>query len=372
MLSLSGVAIRIAQRLEIHKEDENKRHTPFEAEMRRRLWWSLMAFDARSSEVGQSKESIMNPTWSCALPSNVDDYSLQVEMKTPAVQHGRLSEAVFAVVRSELCDFIRHNLPSMDFQNPSMKMIARHRTVSLDDTQRVIEEKYLAYCNQDIPLHYLTMWLTRGQIAKGRLVAYYAANWKNPVAQTDVERDTAVEYAITAVDCDTKIMGSPLTKGFTWHASSMFPMPGFVHLVQDLRRRGISKHAKKAWEALSDNFEVRFTDPHSPLSPFINVIGQNVLQAWSACEASLKCETPLIVLEVRKKLAIVDTPESFDDVDAAMNTTFTMPVPAIAPYMWSGPPSTFDTQILDSDPIEQMLMSDWSTVNWNTMKGDWF
>jgi hypothetical protein len=50
-----GVAIRIAQRMGIHSESALAKCTVFEAELRRRLWWSLVLFDTRISEMADHK-----------------------------------------------------------------------------------------------------------------------------------------------------------------------------------------------------------------------------------------------------------------------------------------------------------------------------
>jgi hypothetical protein len=46
-----AAAIRIAQRMGLHNESTYTRYTAVEAEMRRRLWWSLVIFDHRMCEM---------------------------------------------------------------------------------------------------------------------------------------------------------------------------------------------------------------------------------------------------------------------------------------------------------------------------------
>jgi len=76
-----GVAMRIAQRIGIHDESMNTKQSPFEAEMRRRLWWSLIGFDSRMCEMADHKATILNPTWDCQLPLNVNDSDLRPAAK---------------------------------------------------------------------------------------------------------------------------------------------------------------------------------------------------------------------------------------------------------------------------------------------------
>lgn len=49
--TLSGVAVRIAQRLGIHTDMGSSKFTPFEAEMRRRTWWQIVFLDGHASKM---------------------------------------------------------------------------------------------------------------------------------------------------------------------------------------------------------------------------------------------------------------------------------------------------------------------------------
>lgn len=48
--TLTGLAVRIAQTLGIHRDGSHFGLKPFDIEMRRRLWWQVCILDARSSE----------------------------------------------------------------------------------------------------------------------------------------------------------------------------------------------------------------------------------------------------------------------------------------------------------------------------------
>jgi hypothetical protein len=48
--TLTGLAVRIAQTLGIHRDGSHFNLKPFEVEMRRRLWWQVCILDARASE----------------------------------------------------------------------------------------------------------------------------------------------------------------------------------------------------------------------------------------------------------------------------------------------------------------------------------
>ncbi|KAI4153039.1 MAG: hypothetical protein LQ340_002547 [Diploschistes diacapsis] len=310
-----GVAIRIAQRLGIHSESALAKCTALEAEMRRRLWWSLILFDTRVSEMADSRTATLTPTWDCKIPLNVNDSEFRPEMKESPQVHGESTEALFAVVRSELGDFVRHTMFHLDCTTPALKPIAKDvkygplpEESELVKLEKVIEDKYLKFCDPENPIHFLTIWTARAYLAKYRLMEYYTRYSSSSVQQTEAQREAAVSYALSMLECDTKIMTSPLTKGFLWLVHFYFPFPAYIHIVQNLRRRPVCDQAEQAWKVMSDNYEVRFGFLHKDDNPFFKIFTRILLQAWNGHEATSKqsgasLPTPRIVSSIRHKLA---------------------------------------------------------------------
>lgn len=110
------------------------------------------------------------------------------------------------------------------------------------------------------------------------------------------------------LECDTKIMTSPLTKGFLWLNHLLFPFPAYIQIVQDLKRRPISEQARQAWEVMSDNFEAWFNSQFREDSPFFHFFTKTILQAWDEAASKQLGETltpPRIVSSIRHILAQV-------------------------------------------------------------------
>lgn len=294
MSSMLGIAMRIAHRIGIHSEAVCTKHNPFEAEMSRRLWWSFELFDTRIGELADYKNIAMAPAWDCKIPLNVNDSDFRPEMKEPPLVMNTSSEAFFVVVRSELREFVRHAKFHSDFQTPSFASGANAQPrfnpedSELNALESMIEDKYLKFCNPENPLHFMTIWTTRSYIAKCRLVEHYSRILEPSSEQTKRQRDFAVFYAMGILEGDTKIMDSPLTKGYIWHMNFHFPLPAYIHLLQDFKRRPIHDQAEKAWEVMSDNFEARF-DVSQPInSPLFKIFTGLVLPAWEACQTAIK------------------------------------------------------------------------------------
>jgi hypothetical protein len=311
-----GVAIRIAQRMGIHSESALAKCTTLEAELRRRLWWSLVLFDTRISEMSDHKTATLAPTWDCKIPLNVNDSNLRPEMKEPPVVQGKSTDALFAVVRSELGEFVRDTMFYLDFTSPALKPIfktVQHGLIpevtELATLEKRIEDKYLEFCDPENPLHFMTIWWTRAYLAKCRLLEHHSRYSSSSVHQTEVQRDAAISHALRMLECDTRLRSSHLTKRFLWLVHLHFPFPAYIQIVQDLRRRPGSEQAEQAWEVMSDNYEAWFIFVYKDSeSPFFKIFNKIVLQAWEAREAAFSQSgeammPPRIVSSIRHRVA---------------------------------------------------------------------
>ncbi|KAF1973939.1 hypothetical protein BU23DRAFT_463415 [Bimuria novae-zelandiae CBS 107.79] len=298
-----GIAIRLAQHMDLHSESMNAKHTALEAEMRRRLWWALVLLDSRVSETSDFKCTILAPGWDCKPPSNITDFDLATESKIPPAKHDMITEATFTVVRCELANFVRYSGFWLDFMNPCLKPLARRfppgslpNGDELGILDKMVEERYLRYCNPDNPLHFMTIWMARSFLAKNRLFAHYARHARAAADQSEADRDLALGHAVRLLECDAKLLTSPLTKMFAWFSMTVlqFPFMAYIHVVQDLHKRPTGIIARRAWTVISENYAVRFTNWIGNDNPLANIISGVVLQAWAARKEALPSENEYV------------------------------------------------------------------------------
>ncbi|TVY38946.1 Transcription factor [Lachnellula subtilissima] len=341
--AMLGVAIRIAQRMGIHNESALAKCTVFEAELRRRLWWSLMLFDSRISEMADHnvwleelkhtstaetcpellshipdpahrsdtdtqdldfRTTTLDPTWDCRIPLNVNDSDIRPELKEPpSLVQGNSTDSIFVVVRGEIAEFIRHSSFNLNFTNPALKPVVKsgqHDLAELVILEKMIEDKYLRYCDPDNPLHFMTIWWARAHLARCRLLEYHSSYANSSVRPTDTQRDAqreaSISHALCMLECDTKFATSPLAKKFLWQVNVHFPFPAFVHILQDLRRLPFSAYSEQAWEVMSENTEARLMFMATAFkNPFLEIFANIVHEAWEAREAAVdQLREPLV------------------------------------------------------------------------------
>ncbi|KAL2069447.1 hypothetical protein VTL71DRAFT_14126 [Oculimacula yallundae] len=389
--SMLGIATRIAQRMGIDKEAVLVKKTPLEAELCRRLWWGLVLFDGRVGEMAGARAATLNPIWDCKVPLNVAEADLRPQMKDSPQALSTSSDSIFAAVRSEVADFVRFSKWHLDFSSPALLPVAlehrRHPVTEgseMGSLETLIEEKYLAVCDPEIPLHFMTIWTARGLLAKCRLLEHYSKASSMPRAQADTAREAAFLQAITMLECDTKLNDSPLTLGFRWMVNFYYPFPAYIQAIQNLKRQPLSPLAKRAWEALNDNYDAHHSMASLHDGMFYNILAPVTLQAWAAREEiSIQMgepsATPRIISHIRHVLQQRAQPseaihqQSVPDMD--MNA-FSMSAPMNfdqnmffgmggqqsfpAPGPW-GSPDIMGMPPLNVDPNQL----DWSSMDWN-------
>lgn len=306
--------------------------------MRRRLWWSLTLFDSRIGELSSSMGLSLDPTWDCNIPLNVNDSDLRPEMKDAPVPQEHCADAIFAVVRGVLGDSVRHSAWYLDFSNPALKSVAHHvlhnantpEVSSLDAVERTVEDKYLKFCDPEVPIHFMALWMTRQQIAKCKLLEHYSSTCgpNNSLGeQTNAQIDVTIMHAFRMLECDTKIMRSPLAKGYRWLAEYHFQFPAYVHIAQELKRHPLGKHAGQAWEIMADNFDARFAAIPTHRAPIFNLFCKTVLPAWEAREAVARdsgeqlTTPPRIVVSIKNVLDQMAAQNSQDGQQVATEIT---------------------------------------------------
>ena len=383
--------MRIAQRLGLDNEATFAKCSVLEAEMRRRLWWSLVMFDNRMCEMSHYGSSSLTPIWRCNLPSNLNDADLRGEMREAPKPYDRPTEAIFVAIRCEVGDFIRHSSFHLDLTNPAMKPLARrsqHGAVTEAEEMvmfaDMLEDKYIRLCELENPLHFVAAWSTRGFVARIRLLEHYAASSRSTTPVTDEHRDAAVGHALRMLKCDTELMTAPHVKRFVWFAHVHFPAPAYIHIIQDLKKRPLQSQADKCWAAMGSNYEARFKHEHPGMNPFFGILTNIILQAWQVREKALADNdqplgTSSMVEDIRQK---TQRPSGFeqagDPVSIASrcrNDASFLPDATGCPRLDSAtvqngqPTSSFQTggysSMLDQD--FDMTYFDWNSMDWNPM-----
>lgn len=305
--------VRIAQRLGLHSEACNLELSPFEAEMRRRLWWQIVLFDSRVSELAHSKTTseymllsicrglslimvkVLNHSWDCQVPRNVSDGEIHPQLSTLPTPLQPSTDSVFMAVLCEVAHVVRHAdfyqalfTSSEDGSGDTRVSLGARE---LEELEQKVDIKYKAYQDAQSPLHLMTFCMKNIHISRWRL----ADSICNAGGLSSAEhRENVFHHAIRMIESDSTVYSCPLTRGFRWLLKLNVPFPAYVYVVKELRRHLFTPAVEHAWEALATNFEVRGLLNLVPTSPVLQSFRQMSMKAWESQRNNLPPHRELV------------------------------------------------------------------------------
>jgi hypothetical protein len=158
---LTGVAIRIAQRMGLSTDGTTYGIPPFEVEMRRRLWWQIVLIDNRVAELSGVGYSFSTYSSTTKLPSNINDSDLFPDMRDPPVERPGITEMIFVRLRCEVAQLIN--------QSRTRPGTLTVEDGTIDEFEQRLEREYLNHCDPLIPLHFMSMMMARSALCKLRM-----------------------------------------------------------------------------------------------------------------------------------------------------------------------------------------------------------
>ncbi|ODA76218.1 hypothetical protein RJ55_08063 [Drechmeria coniospora] len=308
---LIGIAVRIAQRMGLHRDPAGFGLSPFEMEQRRRLWWTIVGYDRRIGEITGSTVTALSGGGDCKMPLNVNDADLHVEGTDSPLPHSGPTEMLFALSRVEMamavagngsrdCHRVNKTKTAKVGQGSSQTSAARSPgatiriagqespSYTLDGFCAHVEGKYLPQCDPKIPLHLFTLTMTRQTLCKMRIVDFLVRiHNAEAMPLEDAERDSLFELSTQMIEHDNTVQSSESLRPFRWYSMHYFPFPAYMFLVQELRTRVTGMPVERAWSTMASNHELRGLLSHSR-SPMHMAFGNLFLKAWDAHQAAMQ------------------------------------------------------------------------------------
>lgn len=252
--SLVGLAIRLATKLNLHRESDSSNFPPFEVEMRRRLWWQICTLDVRVSEEGNTDPAIRECDFDTKFPSNLDDAALDPDMKLlPSDSPGR-TDMIFSLVRVKI-SYLWRKLVFSD------KFLADNQYTPLDDLQksemvevfyREIAHDYLRHCNNEIPLDFITGAGARLIFAKIKVTVQNSLRRPHRVEnESSATLNTSLlENCLEILEHAYELRTAPRLRKWFWLFQSYMEWDTLAYVLQSLGDGVPASLSRRSWEAV--------------------------------------------------------------------------------------------------------------------------
>ncbi|KAI1763550.1 fungal-specific transcription factor domain-containing protein [Hypoxylon sp. FL1150] len=95
--ALLSLPVRLAQALNLHREAGSAGCSPYETELRRRLWWQLIVLDIRASEDRGTTTIVARDSYDARLPLNINDADFGPDSTGPLVERQGPTDVTFSL-----------------------------------------------------------------------------------------------------------------------------------------------------------------------------------------------------------------------------------------------------------------------------------
>ncbi|QDS70146.1 hypothetical protein FKW77_005822 [Venturia effusa] len=314
--SLTGLAIRIADNMGMRVDGTILGLSPFETEIRRRIWWQLQMHDFRAAELsGQAKfKNFELDDSTPKKPANVNDSDLSPTMQQAAVDSVKPTEMIYCMLRSDLASFaaaqkakvtkmIGASITSEEFSAmDDLKM----KDLFIKELEDMIETKYLRFCDPSQPLQFLTLLGARLSTNLIRFIAHHPRRWATLKQVPLSEQQLIWRIAIGLLEQYDMMQSGPQLRRFAWCVPYFVQWHAVIHVLDTLRASPFHPDAANAWrliDALYHNNPQMFM---SIKKPIFMAVGNLCLNAYDARLAGLEAEgrqiqdQPYYVIKLRE------------------------------------------------------------------------
>jgi hypothetical protein len=293
--SLTGVALRMGQRIGLHRDGASLGLTALETELRRRLWWQILVFDSRVAELVGSGPSVLASLSDTKLPLNVNDIDLQPGVMEPPAERIGATEMMFCLVRYELGCFFKGSRfgpqgPTNAFDGiwqvlATSEISIAERNQIINELQEILESKFLRFCDPLNPLHFLSGTLARSSLATMRFKVHHPRGRGGQTIPTE-ELDMLFTSSLRIIEYDNLGHSTQSVQGFLWDIKSHFDWDPFIYLLTELQRRTTGNEVERAWQQVDEVYRHHreFLALRSPLHDSVAVLAE---RAWNIRETEL-------------------------------------------------------------------------------------
>ncbi|KAI1323390.1 fungal-specific transcription factor domain-containing protein [Xylariaceae sp. FL0255] len=258
--TLNGLLIRIGQSLGLHRDGTHfPGLTPFEIEMRRRIWWGIAVLDLRSAEDQGSELTVAEQMYDTQFPLNVNDDDIYAEMTELPPERIGTTDMSFCLIRSEICSLSRklHSAanPMASCQRDQEFSVEEHEE-KIIEMYRHIDRKYLkpsADKESDL-ISWVSSTVTRLIMSKMTLVIY------QPLMKTPGEelahdvRDRLLLATINVIEYGRVLHAEEKILHWRWLFQTYTQWHAVAYLLLEIVRRPWSPTVERGWTVLDAMF----------------------------------------------------------------------------------------------------------------------
>jgi hypothetical protein len=246
---MTGLAIRMGQALGLHRDGSHFDHlTPYEIEIRRRVWWVLCLLDIRASEDQGTDYTIPSASFDTRIPLNLNDGDLDPEFKQAPQEHDGLSDMSVARVSFGMCDVTRQMM-AHGFKDKAPSPEEQGRL--LNEMYQRAERDFLQFSNESGNLvHWTLVIVARLTVAKMTLLVYLPLLFSSSKEFSDELRTRLLISGIEVAEYNHALNNEQACRNWRWAFQTYTHWYSIVYMLIETSRRPWSPISERAWVCL--------------------------------------------------------------------------------------------------------------------------
>jgi hypothetical protein len=324
--------VRIAQKMGYHRDGEVLNLSPFETEMRRRIWWQIVVLDSSHAMVSGLSPSLLPVNWDTKEPQNLNDADLFPNSAEPVHPREGPTEMAFCIILHQVykltieadkdTDGVRALGAAISGQTPDGKDTAneiestftkfRDSAVKLDSALQNLERKYVDPKAGNAHVAALSL---RPMLMK-KLTQMLTPIQEQPEWGSEIfgPEDNFFKILVVSHEHGCESYEQMATTRFEWCMKIHFQLDAFAALTGQLCQRPTGSLSDRGWKVV-EKIHKQHLELFDIAQKQYRVQAQYTLKAWKAREGAIAqsgqiVERPAFIAQLQETLLSSDSQPS--------------------------------------------------------------
>ena len=245
--SLTGVLIRLAASMKLQRDVSNLTNiSPFETDMRRRLWWQICLIDSRSEDLQVSAYKIGEGIFDAQMPVNTDDVNFDPSMPASPISIESWTGMTIFLIRCEVWKLSRRlqSVPVVSSVLPDTE----ERLELFQQCQAKVENTYLKHLDPNQPIHAFVTTMTRLFLTKVSLILdikHQPTRATQPPRNDSTQSDKLFMSSLQIIEYTYALLNDPSWSDWRWQIQGRQPP---WHALQSV----YTQLCTRSWDSMCD------------------------------------------------------------------------------------------------------------------------
>ena len=253
IVTWSAIAGRIAMSLGLHRDGSRFGLDPFETEIRRRVWWHLVLLDSDSSRDHGMDPMISTASFDTNVPLNIEDDDILPNMPTPPIERSGFTVMTNSITRFEtsiMAQRLALGSPQLSYRKSGKSLrTLEDKENAVRELQAHLDERYLQYCDYNIPLQRATAVYVRSSCAMLWMTIYHPEQRKSNTISQDM-RDQLFSSMAEVIENTRLLECNKTTSQWGWYFHNDVQWPAIAYILNELLVRPPGPSVSRAWKVI--------------------------------------------------------------------------------------------------------------------------